>query len=103
MLTLDPETIDLATLCALWPGPPARPDPAPLTPPPPPPARRPPPARARGAAAAASVDRIVAAGDTVYGVNTGFGSLANTRIPDDRLAQPQRHPPLPAPAGPARR
>ena len=39
--------------------------------------------------AAASVDRIVASGETVYGVNTGFGLLANTRIPDDRLAELQ--------------
>src|SRR5512147_742909 len=39
--------------------------------------------------AAASVDRIVAGGETVYGVNTGFGLLANTRIPDDRLAELQ--------------
>jgi histidine ammonia-lyase len=39
--------------------------------------------------AAASVDRIVASGETVYGVNTGFGLLANTRIPNDRLAELQ--------------
>jgi histidine ammonia-lyase len=38
---------------------------------------------------AASVNRIVASGETVYGVNTGFGLLANTRIPDDRLAELQ--------------
>ena len=38
---------------------------------------------------AASVERIVAGGETVYGVNTGFGLLANTRIPDDRLAELQ--------------
>ena len=43
----------------------------------------------RVADAAASVDRIVAGGETVYGVNTGFGLLANTRIPDDRLAELQ--------------
>jgi histidine ammonia-lyase len=43
----------------------------------------------RVANAAASVDRIVAGGETVYGVNTGFGLLANTRIPDDRLAELQ--------------
>ena len=29
-----------------------------------------------------AVERIVAGGETVYGVNTGFGLLANTRIPD---------------------
>ena len=38
---------------------------------------------------AASVERIVAGGETVYGVNTGFGLLANTRIPDGRLAELQ--------------
>jgi histidine ammonia-lyase len=43
----------------------------------------------RVANAAASVDRIVAGGETVYGVNTGFGLLANTRIPDGRLAELQ--------------
>ena len=43
----------------------------------------------RVAAAAESVDRIVAGGETVYGVNTGFGLLANTRIPDERLAELQ--------------
>jgi histidine ammonia-lyase len=35
------------------------------------------------------VERIVAGGETVYGVNTGFGLLANTRIADDRLAELQ--------------
>ncbi len=74
MLTLDPETIDLATLRALWSGAPAHLDAAALS---------------CVAAAAASVERIVASGDTVYGVNTGFGLLANTRIPDDRLAELQ--------------
>src|SRR6476619_6669891 len=39
--------------------------------------------------AAASVERIVAGGKTVYGINTGFGLLANTRIPDERLAELQ--------------
>src|SRR5947209_20590536 len=43
----------------------------------------------RVATAAASVERIVAAGETVYGVNTGFGLLANTQIPDDRLTELQ--------------
>ena len=43
----------------------------------------------RVAEAAASVERIVAGGETVYGVNTGFGLLANTRIPDERLAELQ--------------
>lgn len=38
---------------------------------------------------AESVARIVASGRTVYGVNTGFGLLANTRIAKDKLAQLQ--------------
>ncbi|GBR05039.1 histidine ammonia-lyase [Acetobacter oeni] len=42
-------------------------------------------------AAARSVDRIVAGGAAVYGVNTGFGKLAKTRIPDDRLRDLQRN------------
>jgi histidine ammonia-lyase len=42
--------------------------------------------RARIAAAAALVDRIVAAGEAAYGINTGFGLLAQTRIPTDQLA-----------------
>ena len=33
----------------------------------------------------------MASGRTVYGVNTGFGLLAQTRIPDDRLAELQRN------------
>jgi histidine ammonia-lyase len=42
--------------------------------------------RARIAAASALVDRIVAAGEAAYGINTGFGLLAQTRIPTDQLA-----------------
>jgi histidine ammonia-lyase len=41
-------------------------------------------------AAAETVRRIVAAGKTVYGVNTGFGLLARTKIGDARLAELQR-------------
>jgi len=41
-------------------------------------------------AAAASVARIVASNKTVYGLNTGFGLLAHTRIPNERLAELQR-------------
>ena len=47
--------------------------------------------RARISAASALVDKIVAAGDAAYGINTGFGLLAQTRIPDDQLAQLQRN------------
>jgi histidine ammonia-lyase len=42
-------------------------------------------------AAAESVERIVASGRTVYGINTGFGLLAQTRIPADRLLDLQRN------------
>ena len=41
-------------------------------------------------AAAETVNRVLAAGRTVYGVNTGFGLLARTRIDDARLAELQR-------------
>jgi len=41
-------------------------------------------------AAAAAVARVVAEHRTVYGVNTGFGLLARTRIDDARLAELQR-------------
>jgi histidine ammonia-lyase len=42
-------------------------------------------------AAAASVGRILESGRTVYGVNTGFGLLAQTRIPANRLEDLQRN------------
>jgi len=41
-------------------------------------------------AAARTVDQLIASGRTVYGVNTGFGLLARTRIDDARLAELQR-------------
>lgn len=75
-LTLDPTTIDLATLRQLWQGAPCKLDAASLT---------------RIRASATSVERIVAGGETVYGINTGFGLLANTRIPAERLAELQRN------------
>src|SRR5256885_10940777 len=74
MMKLDPRNTSLDHLRELWSGAKARLDDASMQ---------------RVAAAAASVDRIVASGETVYGVNTGFGLLANTRIPDDRLAELQ--------------
>src|SRR3954466_1592515 len=74
MILLDAQAVDLATLRNLWMGEAARLDEASMQ---------------RVGDAAASVDRIVAGGETVYGVNTGFGLLANTRIPDDRLAELQ--------------
>jgi histidine ammonia-lyase len=73
-VNLNPEAIDLPTVRRLWAGEEARLDEA---------------STQRVAGAAASVERIVAGGETVYGVNTGFGLLANTRIPDDRLAELQ--------------
>jgi len=76
MLTLNPEAIDLATLRQLWQGAPAKLDAASMS---------------RIRASAASVERIVAGGETVYGVNTGFGLLASTRIPAERLAELQKN------------
>ena len=73
-MKLNPEKVDLGQLRELWSGKACSLDSA---------------AMHRIASAAASVDRIVAGGATVYGVNTGFGLLANTRIPDDRLAELQ--------------
>jgi len=73
-MKLNPENIDLATLRQLWLGAEARLDDASMQ---------------RVANSAAVVERIVAGGETVYGVNTGFGLLANTRIPDERLAELQ--------------
>src|SRR4051794_17922400 len=73
-LKLNPENVSLAQLRRLWQGEDARLDDA---------------AMERVANAAASVERIVASGETMYGVNTGFGLLANTRIPDNRLAELQ--------------
>ncbi|MFS2055922.1 aromatic amino acid lyase, partial [Variovorax sp. CT11-76] len=42
-------------------------------------------------AAQATVRRIVEAGEVVYGINTGFGKLAQTIIPPERLAELQRN------------
>ena len=39
----------------------------------------------------AAVAKIVAAGAPVYGINTGFGKLAQTHIPDDQLELLQRN------------
>jgi histidine ammonia-lyase len=43
------------------------------------------------AAAQAAVANIVAGGQVVYGINTGFGKLAQTVIPHERLAELQRN------------
>jgi histidine ammonia-lyase len=50
-----------------------------------------PAARAGLLAAQATVRRIVDAGEVVYGINTGFGKLAQTIIPHERLAELQRN------------
>ena len=47
--------------------------------------------RARISAAGALVDKIIAAGDAAYGINTGFGLLAQTRIPTEQLELLQRN------------
>ena len=48
-----------------------------------------PAARERVAQGRAIVEQILAAGQTVYGVNTGFGKLSDVSIPPDKLAQLQ--------------
>ncbi|MGJ7509158.1 histidine ammonia-lyase [Variovorax sp. GT1P44] len=50
-----------------------------------------PAARAGLLAAQATVRKIVESGDVVYGINTGFGKLAQTIIPTERLAELQRN------------
>ena len=50
-----------------------------------------PEARPRIAASAGIVERIVAGGKPTYGINTGFGKLAQTHIPDDQLEALQRN------------
>ncbi len=37
------------------------------------------------------VDKVIASGETAYGINTGFGLLAQTRIPDSDLRKLQRN------------
>jgi histidine ammonia-lyase len=37
----------------------------------------------------AIVDRAIASGQTIYGINTGFGKLANVRVPPDQLDELQ--------------
>ncbi len=46
---------------------------------------------ARIDASAETVARLLSSGATFYGINTGFGKLANTRIDADKLAQLQRN------------
>jgi len=37
------------------------------------------------------IEEILAAGETVYGVNTGFGKLSDVRIPTEKLAELQEN------------
>jgi histidine ammonia-lyase len=76
MIALNPGSVTLAELRAVWDGAPVALDDN---------------AWAAIDASAQSIARILASGRTVYGVNTGFGLLAQTRIPDDRLAELQRN------------
>lgn len=73
-ITLRPGKVTLAEWRAIWRG-------APLT--------LSADAGPRIAASAAAVQRILAKGDPVYGINTGFGKLASVRIADDDLARLQ--------------
>ncbi|HEY0270722.1 MAG TPA: histidine ammonia-lyase [Sphingomonas sp.] len=75
-LILTPGTVPLAAWRAIYQGQPARLDPAcaPVI-----------------AESAAAVARILAKGEPVYGINTGFGKLASVRIGDADLATLQRN------------
>lgn len=76
MITLDPGHVTKAQWQAIYEGAPARLDPAcsPVI-----------------AESAAAVARILAKGEPVYGINTGFGKLASVRIEDADLAVLQRN------------
>lgn len=76
LLTLTPGKVGLAVWRAIYRGARARLDPACDA------------AVARGAEA---IERILARGEPVYGINTGFGKLASVRIADDELAVLQRN------------
>src|SRR5947209_15597700 len=75
-MILHPGDVPLATWRAIYRGAPARLDPASAGP------------IERGAAAVAS---ILARGEPVYGINTGFGKLATIRIGAEDLGQLQRN------------
>jgi histidine ammonia-lyase len=47
--------------------------------------------RGRIAVSSSLVDKIIATGDAAYGINTGFGLLAQTRIPGEQLELLQRN------------
>ena len=48
-------------------------------------------ARERIVASRAVVTKLVGEGRTIYGVNTGFGKLADQRIPPDKVRELQRN------------
>jgi histidine ammonia-lyase len=75
-ITLRPGSTSLAEWRAIWRGAPCRLDPA---------------AGPRIAESAAAVARILAKGEPVYGINTGFGKLAQVRIAAGDLAALQRN------------
>lgn len=75
-MKLDPEKVSLDQLRDLWTGTRASLDDVSMQ---------------RIEESAAVVERIVRGGETVYGINTGFGLLANTRIPEGRLAELQKN------------
>lgn len=76
-ICLEPGEVDLATLRTIY----QQPVTLQLTP----------AARSAIHRAHATVDDIVASGSVVYGINTGFGKLAQTQIPAARLAELQRN------------
>ena len=71
-----PGEASLADWRAIWRGEPLAVDPS---------------SRAAVAASAAAVERILARGEPVYGINTGFGKLAGVRIKPADLAELQRN------------
>ena len=76
MIVLQPGEVSLEQWQAIYAGAAAALDPA---------------AAPRIAASAAAVERILAKGAPVYGINTGFGKLASVRIDDADLAALQRN------------
>ena len=70
-VTVTPGAMTLADWAAIWRGAVVRIDPS---------------AKPDVDAAAQTVDDLIASGRAVYGLNTGFGKLAQTRIADDELA-----------------
>ncbi|MFM5918653.1 MAG: histidine ammonia-lyase [Novosphingobium sp.] len=75
-VVLNPGEVSFADWTAIYRGASARLDPS---------------AAPRIAASAAAVERIVARGEPVYGINTGFGKLASVRIEPGDLAVLQRN------------